>query len=257
MVKKYQENYSKLHGGRTLIQDRRFRKAEQILTIIQDYCHSNNIFDTKNWKVLDIGCSSGMVDFFLADNFNSILGIDIDPAAIELAKSNYHSKNIDYRLGNIDNISITEKFDLIICNSVLEHVPDQDILLKNIKSLLKPSGICFLSVPNKYTVSREPHYDLYFLSWFPRKMSNYYIRLLRKGSFYYETPPSYFRLKKLCKNFKIIDYTIERIRFPKKYHVEFRLDENSFITRLPTPLLSALKLFSPSFVLILENIDGE
>jgi ubiquinone biosynthesis O-methyltransferase len=255
MKKENQLNYSKLHSGRILNLEMRFQKTVQILTIIEDFNERNLNNDLKQWEVLDIGCSAGMIDYYLADHFKSIFGIDIDKYAIEIAESEYLKKNITYKLANIDEIAINnnEKYDLVICNSVLEHVPDQEKLLKSIKLLLKPGGICFLSVPNKYTIMKEPHYDLFFLSWLPKWLSNQYLKLLKQGEYYYETPPSYKRLLKLCSDFTIYDYTIERIRFPKKYNVEFRLKENNFITKLPSQFMLFLRLISPSFVFIIRN----
>ena len=255
MKNNYQYNYSSLHGQRTLNKEKRLQKASQILTIIEDYNKRYLKSDIKKWSVLDIGCSSGMVDFYLANYFMRILGIDIDACAIELANAEYLKSNIEYRQANIDEINICEKYDLIICNSVLEHVPYQKKLLESIDKLLKPKGICFLSVPNKFTIAKEPHYDLLFLSWFPKSISNLYLRILKKGNYYYETPPSYNRLLNMCNIFRIFDYTIERIKFPKKYNVEFRIKDRSLITKLPTSFLNLLKFVSPSFVFVLQKLN--
>jgi 2-polyprenyl-3-methyl-5-hydroxy-6-metoxy-1,4-benzoquinol methylase len=252
--KKYQENYSLLHGKRILDERKRFRKAKQILLIIQDYVANRNPHkELKEYKVLDVGCSSGMMDYIFADYFNSILGIEIDGNALEIAEKNYRKENITYQLGNIDSLKVDKKYDLVICNSVLEHVPDQRLLLKNIYNHLKTNGICFLSVPNKFTICKEPHYDLFLLSWFPKAISNLYIRITGKGKGYYETPPSYWKLKNLCSDFVITDYTIERMRHPEKYALEWRVKEFEFITKLPLWILSILSLISPSFVYVLSK----
>ena len=174
----YQENYSSLHSGRVLNEKKRFRKAEQIVLIIQDYLTKKiHNTDCSKFKVLDIGCSTGMIDIKLSKYFNHITGIDIDKYALSIAKEKYNEKNITYKYGNIDDILTKNKYDLIICNSVLEHVPNQKKLLASIRNHLKNDGICFLSVPNKFTITKEPHYDLYFLSWFPSIISNFYLKI--------------------------------------------------------------------------------
>lgn len=256
MELKYQENYSLLHGSRTLDKVKRIRKAKQIELIIKHYAEKNNNLDNlKKFDVLNIGCSIGEIDKYLSPNFKSILGIDIDEYAINYANKYNSGQNISYRLANIDNFDKKNSFDLIICNSVLEHVPDQRKLMHAIYKLLKNNGFCFLSVPNKYTPLKEPHYDIYFLSWLPKKLAKVYLTLLKKGTDYYENPLSYFKLKKLCKKFKIYDYTPLRIKCPQNFLLEWRLSSENLLTKLPIYVLELLSFFSPSFVFVLEKND--
>lgn len=39
------------------------------------------------------------------------------------------------------------KFDYILCNHVLEHIPDEQLALSELKRVLKPGGTAFLNVP--------------------------------------------------------------------------------------------------------------
>jgi 2-polyprenyl-3-methyl-5-hydroxy-6-metoxy-1,4-benzoquinol methylase len=253
-TKIYQEKYSQLHGGRTLIEENRIKKARQIHAIISDYYREyvRNI-NTKDLNVLDIGCSAGMVDYYLSDKYQTIYGIDIDGNAIKIANDNYKKENIEYHLANIYELDMNKKFDIIICNSVLEHVPDQKGLLSKIYNLLSERGLCFLSVPNKYTIKKEPHYDIYMLSWLPKTLANLLLKILNKGESYYETPPSYYKLRKLCSSFNIIDYTVERIKNPSKYHLSYILRDDSILSKLPKQLLKIAAFISPSFVFILRK----
>jgi len=251
---KYQKNYSLLHDGRVLNEEKRFRKAEQIILIINHYVSKRMKNSSCNdFSVLDIGCSSGMIDFKLADHYKHITGIDIDKNALSIAKEKYNKENITYKYANIDEIEDETKYDLIVCNSVLEHVPNQEKLLDSIYKHLNEDGICFLSVPNKYTITKEPHYDLYFLSWLPSILSDIYLKLSGKGTKYYENPPSYYKLKRLCSKFDITNYTIERIKYPEKYALAYRVSNFKFISKFPAFLLRVLSLVSPSFVLILKK----
>ena len=40
-------------------------------------------------------------------------------------------------------------FDIILCNHVLEHIPNIDKALSELKRILKPQGILILNVPNE------------------------------------------------------------------------------------------------------------
>ena len=45
--------------------------------------------------------------------------------------------------------SSEERFDVVVCLEVLEHVPDPKLLVKTCIDLLKPEGLLFLSTINK------------------------------------------------------------------------------------------------------------
>lgn len=252
----YQANYTRLHGGRILRKEKRLRKAKQIQRIIEDYVKNYLTEKSLNeFEVLDIGCSAGIITHYLSKRFKHVIGIDIDAHAIDIAKRHYQGGNIQYLVTDIDQAGFGRQcFDLIICNSVLEHVPDQRKFIDSIDALLKRGGICFVSVPNKYTPLKEPHYDLYFLSWLPRLFSSYYLRLAGKGDYYYETPLSYWRLRRLCSKFQLVDYTVKRAKYPHRFAFDWRVKRGGMLTKTPMPLLNLLKPLSPSFVFILRKL---
>lgn len=76
-------------------------------------------------------------------------------------------------------------FNVIITNHVIEHVRDeaQHRHLKEIHRVMRPDGIGYLAVPNRWILI-EPHYHLKFLSWWPHAWRTPYLRLARKGGFY-------------------------------------------------------------------------
>lgn len=98
----------------------------------------------KSTKLLDIGCAYGS---FLkeADQLLSVSGTDISEHAIAIAKTRL--KHVQFSQSSILDIPQNEKFDIITCFDVLEHVPDIDAALIHIKGLLKEDGILVFSVP--------------------------------------------------------------------------------------------------------------
>ncbi len=115
--------------------------------------YENIVKNNKKIKtILDIGCGVGTIDFYLANKYNiNIKAIDISSRAINIA-------NADKKILNIKNIKFKKedfthykknkiKYDLIICNEVLEHLPNDIDALKIIYNLLKPRGILIISVP--------------------------------------------------------------------------------------------------------------
>lgn len=71
-----------------------------------------------------------------------------------------------------DYVDLTElpyeddKFDYILCNHVLEHIPDEKRALSELKRVLKPEGVAFLSVPidfERANTLENPAYNTYVL----------------------------------------------------------------------------------------------
>jgi hypothetical protein len=78
----------------------------------------------------------------------------------------------------------------------------------------------------------EPHYKLPLLSAIPRPLAHWYLRLSGRADYYHELHLSYWGLKKLVKDFEVIDYTIEIIGTPEKYGAAYMLPAGSLKTRL-------------------------
>lgn len=101
----------------------------------------------RNSKVLDIGCSSGV---FLKEleqkgfNIDNLYGIDISEEAIQNCKKN-GIKNAFVMDGQ--NITLHEKFDIIIASDCLEHLQNDSQAIKNWKSLLHLNGRMYVFVP--------------------------------------------------------------------------------------------------------------
>ena len=110
-------------------------------------------------------------------------------------------------------------FDVVVCTHVYEHVPDSKKLFDEIYRVLKPGGICYLAAINRLW-PWEPHYNLPFLSWFAKPLANFYVKLFGKADIYFETPRTYWGLKKLTVKFARFEYTQKILRNPKKFGYE-------------------------------------
>ncbi|HGO5814525.1 TPA: bifunctional 2-polyprenyl-6-hydroxyphenol methylase/3-demethylubiquinol 3-O-methyltransferase UbiG [Mannheimia haemolytica] len=115
---------------------------------------SNGLFGK---KVLDVGCGGGILSEAMAKQGAIVTGIDMTSEPLEIAKQ--HAKenglNIDYQQTTIENFleKMTacqhEKFDVITCMEMLEHVPDPLSIIQSCKALLKPDGVLFFSTINR------------------------------------------------------------------------------------------------------------
>lgn len=97
-------------------------------------------------RVLDIGASCGDFSLFLAQNRNTVVGLDISSKAVELCKQRgleAHQVNIETEpLPKLDPV------DVVLLLEVIEHLMDPLPVLRKIATVLKPSGFLLLSTPN-------------------------------------------------------------------------------------------------------------
>lgn len=244
-MNKYQHNYA---SGRPQMYEQKSRidKAIRIVKLLQDYYQRN---DLSNLTVLDVGASTGIIDNELAKSFKKVVGIDIDREAIKHAKKKFPRKNLVFKVGDAMSLDFTNSsFDLVVCTQIYEHVPDDQKLMNEIYRVLKHGGVCYFAGLNKWW-PLEPHYNLLFLSWIPKKYANFYLKITGKGKIYYETLRSYSKLKELNKKFVIVEYTSKILKNTSKFGY-FNLSR--FPVNLMAWLLSPLaKYFAPTFFWIL------
>jgi SAM-dependent methyltransferase len=55
--------------------------------------------------------------------------------------------DVDHRLDLQSAIVAADRYDLIVINHVLEHVPDDRAVLGNLRRMLAPGGLCLITVP--------------------------------------------------------------------------------------------------------------
>lgn len=105
--------------------------------------------DDKNAHILDLGCGSGSLVWFLQRNgFEHASGIDLSRDLIA-AGSSLGVRNL--RHGNFhDQVQGVDVFDAIVMRDVLEHVPKPEIpeLLRRCRDYLRPGGVLIIQVPN-------------------------------------------------------------------------------------------------------------
>jgi len=102
-------------------------------------------------KVLDVGCGDGTAMNITAQAAKSVLGIEIDPDIIECNRiTNKRLANCDYRLHDISESPLTERFDAAYSLDVIEHVPKEreDAFIGNIARSLGDAGFCVIGTPN-------------------------------------------------------------------------------------------------------------
>lgn len=102
-------------------------------------------------KVLDIGTGTGQIPLILAD-FRpqwQITAIDLAASMLKIAEKQIREKNKSSQitLELVDGKKTPyadSSFDLVISNSVIHHIPQPMVLLREINRILKPKGVVLL-----------------------------------------------------------------------------------------------------------------
>jgi 2-polyprenyl-6-hydroxyphenyl methylase/3-demethylubiquinone-9 3-methyltransferase len=106
-------------------------------------------------RVLDVGCGGGLVSEGLAERGAQVLGIDM--AAENIAVATAHAADrglsVEYRCIDVERVAADtpERFDVVTCLEMLEHVPDPGRVVAACAAAVRPGGALFFS-----TINRNP-----------------------------------------------------------------------------------------------------
>ena len=129
-----------------------------------------NIGENSRLKILDIGCAGGA--FLVAARDCGLQPVGIEPShwLAEFGRKNY---NLEVHQGILTAGKFpAESFDLASLWDVIEHVTDTNLLLANIRSILKPGGTLIVNYPD-------------YGSWAARILGNKWPFLLSVHLLYY------------------------------------------------------------------------
>jgi GT2 family glycosyltransferase/2-polyprenyl-3-methyl-5-hydroxy-6-metoxy-1,4-benzoquinol methylase len=110
-------------------------------------------------RVLDIACGEGYGSKILSAEAASVVGVDVDDAAVRHATATYTDINIRFLRGDIVAIPLGDaSVDLVVSFETLEHLTDHRTMMLEIKRVLAPGGVLVVSSPDKREYSDLPNY---------------------------------------------------------------------------------------------------
>ncbi|NRP47036.1 MULTISPECIES: bifunctional 2-polyprenyl-6-hydroxyphenol methylase/3-demethylubiquinol 3-O-methyltransferase UbiG [unclassified Marinobacterium] len=109
--------------------------------------------DLAGKEVLDVGCGGGILSEAMAHRGASVSGIDMGEAPLKIAKLHglESGVKVDYTRTTAEEFAEQnpERFDVVTCMEMLEHVPDPASVVKACAALTKPGGRVFFSTLNR------------------------------------------------------------------------------------------------------------
>lgn len=221
----------------------REKKAEKIYRLLG----LNRSFKA-GCRILEIGTGSGGIAHYFAVHQELQCQVyAVDVVDNRKLKEGFHFSLVEDVVLPFDD----ESFDIVITNHVIEHVGEYDKQFEHlceVRRVLKPGGLGYLAVPNKWMVV-EPHYQLPFLSWMPKNLSSIYVRMMKKGDRYDCTPLSLKALSKLFNKAGLYKEHLELQALKELRDIEGVSSRiMSLILALPELYFSKIRWFSPTLI---------
>jgi 2-polyprenyl-3-methyl-5-hydroxy-6-metoxy-1,4-benzoquinol methylase len=133
--------------------------------------------------ILDLGCGMGGLSTALALEGATVRPVDFNRHYCHITRLRGMRYGLDLSPINAAGEALPfpdAHFDIVMCVDVLEHVRDPEALLAEISRCLKPGGLCQITAINRFAF-RDPHYHVRFVNWLPRRLSDAYLRLVRRS----------------------------------------------------------------------------
>jgi len=139
----------------------------------------DSIASLQDKRVLDVGCGGGILSESMFFKGAIVTGIDLGEKSLNVAKLHQleSGAKVDYQLISVEQLAELEpeRFDVVTCMEMLEHVPDPHAIVQACAKLVKVGGSVFFS-----TINRNP--KSYLLAVIG---AEYILNILPKGTHEY------------------------------------------------------------------------
>jgi len=108
-------------------------------------------------QVLDIACGEGYGSALMARHAQKVIGVDIDPGAVDHARDAYRSGNLEFHCGSCTAIPLPDaSVDVVVSFETIEHHAQHHEMMREIVRVLRPDGVLMISSPDRVEYSEKP-----------------------------------------------------------------------------------------------------
>lgn len=205
-------------------------------------------------RMLEIGAGSGGI----AHYFGTHPQLRCEVTAVDVMDSRQIAEGYEYH--QVDGVDLPfpdAAFDVVLTNHVIEHVGDAEAQarhLAEVRRVMCRTGVGYLAVPNRWMLT-EPHFQLKFLSWWPRSLRGPYLRLMRKGTHYDCEPLEMREIERMLRaaNLRYKNICIEALRETLKIESKVAMG-GRFINAFPDKLLYLMRPLIPTLIYRIERV---
>lgn len=136
---------------------------------------------------LELGCGTAALGCVLAQRAGAVVVSDVALAWLVLARHRLQEAGVENATVvacAADSLPFAAgSFDIVVAADVIEHVPDAAGLVTAAFGVLTPGGRLWLSTPNRFSLTPEPHVRLLGVGWLPRRVAVAYVRRARGAEY--------------------------------------------------------------------------
>lgn len=172
--------------------------TQSVIQNILRIAKKKGLKNAKEWNVLDVGSGDGNFAFAIEKFVKKVVAVEPDEMQYKMSveKKKKNKSKVVLHKSLIEKLSTADNFDLVLCLTIFEHMPNPIESFDKIFKLMNKGGVIYLTVPNKLW-PYEYHYNLLFLSWLPLSLANFYVRIMKRGNSFADCAylPTYFGIK--------------------------------------------------------------
>jgi SAM-dependent methyltransferase len=207
-------------------------------------------------SLLELGMGSGWLVVLAAQRGLRAAGLEHNPELAELTRERARvaGVSVDVKVGGIESYPLEEDaYDVVIANSVLEHVPDYRAAIETAYRALRPGGVFYFNSSNRFALRSGEYPPLRFYGWLPFSARRR-IRVKKEG-------PAVISSRGMDFNqftYPGLRRTLKRIGFSRVVDIYdlLEVEDLNHPTRLRTTAMRAYKRFRPLKWLITTFSDG-
>lgn len=209
-------------------------------------------------QFLEIGCGTGGFLVAAAELFRTVVGLDISIPRLVLAKKQLEETGRQAIVIGACAESLpfsANCFHLVVGSDVIEHVEDPVQVMCEAHRVLVPGGAVFLATPNRWSLTPEPHVNVWGVGFLPKAWRERYVALVRNVPYRNISLLNWFEIRRLLGQTRFSRWHIVLPTLPSEYTARLPA-----LARAAVPIYDALKdhplakwlvyLFSPMFHVI-------
>lgn len=127
---------------------------------------------TRHSKVLEVGCGDGALSGLIFKKFHcDLTGIEPSPEGIQFSKEMFRKHKFKGTFEQSEGYSFDftdNHFDHIVLADVIEHLQYPDLMLQEVKRLLKPGGHLVITTPVR--TSEHPEDKMHVHEFYPEEL---------------------------------------------------------------------------------------